>query len=74
MKRLIGPDMGDFVRGLHQEHGVICHLGDTVVAIERKRATLKSGGVLEAGLVIAGVGVRPRLGLAEHSKSTAVLP
>jgi NADPH-dependent 2,4-dienoyl-CoA reductase/sulfur reductase-like enzyme len=59
--------MGDFVRALHEEHGVVFHLEDTVVAIEGKRATLKSGGVLDADLVVIGVGVRPRLGLAEQA-------
>jgi NADPH-dependent 2,4-dienoyl-CoA reductase/sulfur reductase-like enzyme/nitrite reductase/ring-hydroxylating ferredoxin subunit len=67
MERVLGPDMGDFVRGLHEEHGVIFHLGDTVVAIDGKRATLRSGGVLEADFVVVGVGVRPRLGLAEQA-------
>jgi len=67
MERVLGPDMGDFVRALHEEHGVIFHLGDTVVAIDGKRATLKSGGVLEADLVVVGVGVRPRLTLAEQA-------
>src|SRR5882724_10013024 len=50
MERVLGPEMGDFVRALHEEHGVIFHLGNTVVAIDGKRATLKSGGVLEADL------------------------
>jgi NADPH-dependent 2,4-dienoyl-CoA reductase/sulfur reductase-like enzyme/nitrite reductase/ring-hydroxylating ferredoxin subunit len=67
MERVLGPDMGDFIRRLHEEHGVIFHLGDTVVAIDGKRATLKSGGVLEADLVVVGVGVRPRLALAEQA-------
>ena len=67
MERVLGPDMGDFVRALHEEHGIIFHLGDTVVAIDGKRATLKSGGVLEADLVVVGVGVRPRLALAEQA-------
>jgi len=67
MERVLGPDIGDFVRGLHEGHGVIFHLGDTVVAIDAKRATLKSGGVLEADVVVVGVGVRPRLGLAEQA-------
>ena len=53
--------MGDFVRALHEEHGVIFHLGDTVAAIDGRKATLKSGGTLEADLVVVGVGVRPRL-------------
>jgi len=65
LERVLGPAMGDFVRALHEEHGVIFHLGDTVTAIDGKRATLKSGGVLEADVVVMGVGVRPRLALAE---------
>jgi NADPH-dependent 2,4-dienoyl-CoA reductase/sulfur reductase-like enzyme len=67
MERVLGPEMGDFVRALHEEHGVIFHLGDTVVGIDGKRATLKSGGVLEADAVVVGVGVRPRLALAEQA-------
>jgi NADPH-dependent 2,4-dienoyl-CoA reductase/sulfur reductase-like enzyme len=70
MERVLGPQMGDFVRGLHEEHGVIFHLGDTVVAIDGKRATLKSGGVLEGDIVVVGVGVRPRLALAEQAGLT----
>jgi NADPH-dependent 2,4-dienoyl-CoA reductase/sulfur reductase-like enzyme/nitrite reductase/ring-hydroxylating ferredoxin subunit len=67
MERVLGAEMGDFVRALHEEHGVIFHLGDTVVGIDGKRATLKSGGVLEADVVVVGVGVRPRLALAEQA-------
>jgi NADPH-dependent 2,4-dienoyl-CoA reductase/sulfur reductase-like enzyme/nitrite reductase/ring-hydroxylating ferredoxin subunit len=67
MERVLGPGMGDFVRALHEEHGVIFHLGDTVIGIDGKRATLKSGGVLEADAVVVGVGVRPRLALAEQA-------
>jgi len=67
MERILGPDMGDFVRQLHEEHGVTFHLGDTVAAIDGKRATLKSGGALEADLVVVGIGVRPRLALAEQA-------
>ena len=65
MERVLGPEMGDFVRRLHEGHDVIFHLGDTVLAIDGNRATLKSGGVLEADVVVVGVGVRPRLTLAE---------
>ncbi|MEH2571812.1 NADPH-dependent 2,4-dienoyl-CoA reductase/sulfur reductase-like enzyme [Bradyrhizobium sp. AZCC 1708] len=65
MERVLGPDMGEFVRALHEEQGVIFHLGDTVAEIDGKRAILRSGRVLEADVVVVGVGVRPRLGLAE---------
>jgi NADPH-dependent 2,4-dienoyl-CoA reductase/sulfur reductase-like enzyme/nitrite reductase/ring-hydroxylating ferredoxin subunit len=67
MERVLGSEMGDFVRALHEEHGVIFHLGDTVTAIDGKRLTLKSGGTLDADLVVVGVGVRPRLTLAEQA-------
>jgi nitrite reductase/ring-hydroxylating ferredoxin subunit/thioredoxin reductase len=67
MERVLGPELGDFVRALHEEHGVIFHLGDTVTAIDGKRATLKSGAVIEADIVVVGVGVRPRLDLAEKA-------
>ena len=67
MERVLGPEMGDFVRALHEEHGVIFHLGDTVTSIDGRRATLKSGGVLDADVVVIGVGVRPRLALAEKA-------
>ncbi|HUC49782.1 MAG TPA: FAD-dependent oxidoreductase [Xanthobacteraceae bacterium] len=65
MERVLGARMGDFVRALHEEHGVIFHLKDTVTAIDAKRATLQRGGTIDADLVVAGVGVRPRLALAE---------
>ena len=65
MERVLGPQMGDFVRSLHEEHGVIFHLEDTATAIDARRVTLKSGGTIAADLVVVGVGVRPRLQLAQ---------
>ena len=67
MERVLGPQLGGFVRRLHEEHGVVFHLEDSATAIDARRVTLKSGVVLEADLVVAGVGVRPRLALAEHA-------
>src|SRR5262249_10511113 len=32
MERILGPDMGDLVRKLHEEHGVVFHLEDQPVA------------------------------------------
>jgi apoptosis-inducing factor 3 len=65
MERVLGPQMGDFVRSFHEEHGVIFHLENTATALDRKQVTLKSGEALDADLVVAGIGVRPRTGLAE---------
>jgi NADPH-dependent 2,4-dienoyl-CoA reductase/sulfur reductase-like enzyme/nitrite reductase/ring-hydroxylating ferredoxin subunit len=67
MERVLGAQMGDFVRDLHQEHGVIFHLEDTAVSIDARKVNLKSGGSIEADLVVVGVGVRPRLALAERA-------
>ena len=61
MERILGREMGDFIRALHEEHGVIFHLEDTATAIDERQVTLKSGGTIAADLVVAGVGVRPRL-------------
>ena len=70
MERILGPQMGDFVRSLHEEHGVVFHLEDAAAAMEGNRLKLKSGGTLEADLVVTGVGVRPRTELAEKAGLT----
>jgi NADPH-dependent 2,4-dienoyl-CoA reductase/sulfur reductase-like enzyme/nitrite reductase/ring-hydroxylating ferredoxin subunit len=65
MERILGLQMGDFVRALHEDHGVVFHLEDTASAIAGKQIKLKSGGTLEADLVVVGIGVRPRVEIAE---------
>ncbi|HEY2137269.1 MAG TPA: FAD-dependent oxidoreductase [Xanthobacteraceae bacterium] len=65
LERVLGPQLGDFVRALHGQHGVHFCLEDVATAIDARRVTLKSGVTLEADLVVAGIGVRPRLALAE---------
>ena len=67
LERVFGPQLGDFVRALHEEHGVKFHLENGVTAIGRDGVTLKSGAMLPADLVVLGVGVRPRLVLAEQA-------
>jgi NADPH-dependent 2,4-dienoyl-CoA reductase/sulfur reductase-like enzyme len=70
MQKVLGAEMGDFVRSLHEENGVVFHLKDTVEKLDGLRATLKSGAVIEADLVVVGIGVKPRLALAEQAGLT----
>jgi apoptosis-inducing factor 3 len=67
LERVLGPEMGDFVRVLHEEHGVAFHLEDVATAIDGNQVVLKSGGRLAADFVVAGIGVRPRTQLAEKA-------
>jgi len=65
MARVLGPQLGDFVRALHEEHGVRFRLEDSITRIDGTRVLLKSGAVLDAELVVAGIGVHARTELAQ---------
>ena len=67
MERILGPGMGDFVRSLHEEHGVVFHLETMATAIDGNQVKLKDGDTITADLVVVGVGVRPRIALAEKA-------
>jgi NADPH-dependent 2,4-dienoyl-CoA reductase/sulfur reductase-like enzyme len=67
MERVLGAEVGDLFRRVHQEHGVVFHLGTTPAVFDRNGVVLQSGERLEADLVVVGVGVRPRTGLAEQA-------
>jgi apoptosis-inducing factor 3 len=67
MERILGPAMGDFIRGLHEEHGVIFCLENKAKAIDGKVVTLETGSMIAADLVVVGIGVRPRLEMAEQA-------
>jgi NADPH-dependent 2,4-dienoyl-CoA reductase/sulfur reductase-like enzyme/nitrite reductase/ring-hydroxylating ferredoxin subunit len=67
MERVLGRQMGDFVRSLHEEHGVVFHLEDTASAIDAKQVKLKGGDKLDADLLVVGIGVRPRIEIAERA-------
>jgi apoptosis-inducing factor 3 len=67
MEKVLGADVGNFIRKLHEQHGVTFHLGTTATLIDQRSVTLKSGENIPADLVVIGVGVRPATSLAEQA-------
>ena len=67
MEKILGPEVGSFIRKLHEQHEVAFHLGTTAVAIDESGVTLQNGEHLPADLVVVGIGVRPSLALAEQA-------
>jgi apoptosis-inducing factor 3 len=67
LERVLGREYGDFIRAIHEEHGVVFHLEETATAIDAKNVKLKGGAMLPADLVVVGIGVRPRIELAERA-------
>jgi NADPH-dependent 2,4-dienoyl-CoA reductase/sulfur reductase-like enzyme/nitrite reductase/ring-hydroxylating ferredoxin subunit len=67
MERILGTDVGTFIRRLHEQHGVTFHLGTTAASIDERGVTLQTGEHLPADFVVVGIGVRPALSLAEQA-------
>ena len=67
MAKILGPDVGGFIRELHERHDVRFHLGTTAAMIDKQSVHLKNGEVLQADLVVVGIGVRPMTALAEQA-------
>jgi apoptosis-inducing factor 3 len=65
LARILGPELGDYIRSLHEEHGVTFRLGRKPASIEEKEVRLDDGSSLPADLVVMGVGVKPRVELAQ---------
>jgi NADPH-dependent 2,4-dienoyl-CoA reductase/sulfur reductase-like enzyme/nitrite reductase/ring-hydroxylating ferredoxin subunit len=66
--RVMGPDLGAYLRRLHEEHGVVFHLGtrpkELVDSGNGLVARLENGNALEVDFVVVGIGVRPAQELA----------
>jgi apoptosis-inducing factor 3 len=70
LERVMGPELGRFIQRLHEEHGVNFHLSEKAMELARGSVTLESGGRLAADFVVAGIGVRPNVELAESAQLT----
>jgi NADPH-dependent 2,4-dienoyl-CoA reductase/sulfur reductase-like enzyme/nitrite reductase/ring-hydroxylating ferredoxin subunit len=66
LERVLGPELGDMIKAIHEEHGVVFHLGTTAAAIDEAGVTL-NGARIEADLVVAGIGVRPDVEIAAQA-------
>ena len=67
MEKILGPEVGNFIRKLHEQHGVTFHLGTTATSIDERSVTLEERRNLPADLVVVGIGVRPAIALAEQA-------
>jgi NADPH-dependent 2,4-dienoyl-CoA reductase/sulfur reductase-like enzyme/nitrite reductase/ring-hydroxylating ferredoxin subunit len=67
LERVFGVELARAVRALHEEHGVDFHMERKAAAIDGQHVRLESGASLDADLIVVGIGVRPRLALAERA-------
>jgi 3-phenylpropionate/trans-cinnamate dioxygenase ferredoxin reductase subunit len=67
LERVMGPELGDFIQKLHEERGVVFHLRQTAKEVAAGSVVLQSGERLQAEMVVAGIGVRPNVELAERA-------
>lgn len=67
MEKILGREVGAFVRSLHESHGVVFHLAETVEGVDRNKVTLSNGQTIEGDFIVVGAGVRPSIALAERA-------
>ncbi len=67
LEKVMGVEIGDLVRKVHEDHGVTFHLGASVTEIGEKSVSLATGESIPADLVVVGIGVRPAVDLAERA-------
>ncbi len=65
MEHTLGVEVGRFLQTWHESHGVVFHLGSTIAQMQGRRLTLTDQTRLDVDLVVAGIGVRPAVALAE---------
>jgi NADPH-dependent 2,4-dienoyl-CoA reductase/sulfur reductase-like enzyme len=74
LERALGPRMGALMADVHRDHGVEVRLGVGVVRIEddrrAERVRLTDGSVVEADVVVVGIGVSPNTDWLEGSGCT----
>jgi NADPH-dependent 2,4-dienoyl-CoA reductase/sulfur reductase-like enzyme len=67
LERVMGPDVGRFIRTLHEAQGVVFHFGQAVARVDGRTVTLSGGSTIDADFVVMGVGVTPATAVAEKA-------
>src|SRR5919106_1557149 len=69
LERVLGREVGEIYGAIHRDHGVELLTGSAVEAIEgvarAERVRLKGGRTVDCDFVVVGIGVTPRMALAE---------
>jgi NADPH-dependent 2,4-dienoyl-CoA reductase/sulfur reductase-like enzyme/nitrite reductase/ring-hydroxylating ferredoxin subunit len=65
LEHVLGAEVGRMIRMVHEEKGVVFHLGRKCKSFDGARLTLDDESTVEADFVVLGLGVRPRTELAE---------
>jgi apoptosis-inducing factor 3 len=67
LERVLGVEVGRFIRQLHESHGVVFHLSRTVERLDGRTVILRDATTIDADFLVLGVGVRPAIDLAERA-------
>ena len=67
LEQVLGRELGNLIREIHETHGVKFHLGRTPAAIREQSVELDDGTILDGDVVVVGIGVRPNTALAQQA-------
>lgn len=67
MAHVFGEELGAWFQKNHEDNGVEFHLGRKPAKIDEGSVTLDDGTVVEGDFIVVGIGVEPRITLAENA-------
>jgi NADPH-dependent 2,4-dienoyl-CoA reductase/sulfur reductase-like enzyme len=70
LEKILGSEVGTMIRNLDEAKGVRFHLGRKPESFDGRTLTLDDGSTLDVDFIVAGLGVTPRIELAETAGLT----
>jgi NADPH-dependent 2,4-dienoyl-CoA reductase/sulfur reductase-like enzyme/nitrite reductase/ring-hydroxylating ferredoxin subunit len=67
LARVVGTEVGAFLRRVHEEHGVVFQMGQTAAAVEPGAVVTATGLRLPTDLVLVAIGVRPHVSVVSRA-------